>query len=637
MVKANTSHMRKSSMRSRRTRNRKDKTQQSFKRAYLTRAQAARKLQVSGEEFERLVIMKGIYPREPRRFAGGQGKDKTYYFTKDINWLAQEPLLEKFQQYNTFSKKLTKLKGRRELTNVERYIIDHKPQYALDRVIKERYPTFGDALRDLDDALTHVFLYAALPARVHSDTSIEGHQTLTSGMAEKCKQLRDQWINYVVGTKSVRKAFISIKGIYYQAHVKGEVVTWQCPYEFTSKPPKDIVHRTLLYFLEYYTEFIRFVLFKLQLELQKQAKKEEEEEGEGVASQQAEDFPADAEEAKRAEKQQKAVSIFAGLTFYISRESSRMHMGIACRGFGGAVTEDPNDSALTHFIVDRPSLPDGIKTRAGVEYVQPQWLFDSINARAALPVEEYWMGKALPPHVSPFRISITNDPDEVAALKLAIAEDRRILEDDVPDRVHEIRRMLDPTYVVTKRMDDIHLSDDEDDEADEDEDRQEAAHELAARGDDDGEEHPEDDEDDGNSEDMVVKEHIERSRKSKRTLQKLLDEGDNKNKGKEKAAKLRQRIAERRAERETGGEEAKKRRRLEAKERKEEMEKEMKVSVMDRKPQKLYRNMQHGIKKRKQQLDRLEERREAIRTGAAKMSRQRKGLGQGQATVDFSS
>eukprot|EP01062_Namystynia_karyoxenos_P022001 TRINITY_DN18418_c0_g1_i1.p1 TRINITY_DN18418_c0_g1~~TRINITY_DN18418_c0_g1_i1.p1 ORF type:complete len:670 (+),score=298.99 TRINITY_DN18418_c0_g1_i1:101-2011(+) len=632
MVKMNRG-VNKGRKRVRRTMAKKERAKQTFKRAYLSRSQAIRKLQISAASFERLCILKGIYPREPRKFDGSQGKDRTYYFSKDITWLLQEPILQKFREYGTFRKKLTRLRGRKMKTDAAKHEETNKPHFSLATVIKERYPTFADALRDLDDALTHIFLYAAMPPLVKSDTTIEDHQMLTSAMSDQCRQLRDQWVDYVTSSKSVRRAFISIKGIYYQASIKGETVTWQCPYEFTSKPPKDVVHRTLIHFLEFYLQLVRFVLFKLQKEQREQAKNEEELQGETAAAADAEDFPVDPAERKRAERLERHLSIFNGLTFYVSRECARMHMGVMIRAFGGTLTESADDKALTHYIIDRPALADGAACRPGVEYVQPQWLFDCCNAKGRLPVSEYWMGKQLPPHVSPFRVSISNDPDEVEALKRAVAEDRRILEQDVPDRVHEIRRMLDPSYAHQSATAEVHLSDD-DSADDEDEDARQIAHDAAARAamdEDDADQHDSDMAGDSDSE--RVKEHVERSKQSKRKLARQLAEGDNKLKGKERAAKMRSALAEQRAQRMQGTDEERRKRKLEMQQRKEEAEKELKVAVMDRKKQKLWKAMQFGIKNRKKEFAALEKKREAVRSGAAKVRKTKKGTGSGQGTV----
>merc|ERR1712060_158059 len=58
-----------------------------------------------------------------------------------------------------------------------------------------------------------------------------------------------------------------------------------------------------------------------------------------------------------------------------------------------------NEPTITHQIVDRPSVSDQVLGRF---YVQPQWVFDSINRRERCSEAEYALGETLPPHLSPF-------------------------------------------------------------------------------------------------------------------------------------------------------------------------------------------------------------------------------------------
>ena len=89
--------------------------------------------------------------------------------------------------------------------------------------IPYRYPTFIDCLRDIDDALCMIFLFATLPSTAK----------VAPSLIENCARLAAEWQLYVMHTHSLRKTFLSIKGVYYQAEVFDQTVTWLVPYQFT--------------------------------------------------------------------------------------------------------------------------------------------------------------------------------------------------------------------------------------------------------------------------------------------------------------------------------------------------------------------------------------------------------------------
>lgn len=68
----------------------------------MTRKQALKKLQLSLNDFRRLCIIKGIYPREPkhrRRAQKGSSDIKILYHAKDIKFLLHEPIVWTLRDY----------------------------------------------------------------------------------------------------------------------------------------------------------------------------------------------------------------------------------------------------------------------------------------------------------------------------------------------------------------------------------------------------------------------------------------------------------------------------------------------------------------------------------------------------------
>ncbi|XP_033353232.1 pescadillo homolog [Bombus vosnesenskii] len=426
---------------------------------FMSRKAALKKLQLTLIDFRRLCILKGIYPREPRnrkRAQKGQPGIKTLYHKKDIQFLMHEPIIWKLRELKVFNKKVGRARALKEFSDMKRYLSNH-PTLKLDHIVKERYPTFIDALRDLDDCLTLCFLFSTFPSLKH----IPRDQSLL------CRRLTIEFLHAVIAAKALRKVFVSIKGYYYQAEIKGQVITWIVPHHFSFEPQakNDVDFKMMSIFVEFYITMLGFVNFRLYHTLnlyyppklttsdnsEKILVDEEAYVSERIAAlsvplvnldptlQNTEDEELEMdqfanendatklEEAMiEAEKIKKLKTIFKGLKVFLNREIPREPLVFILRCFGAEVswdkllfvgaTFDENDETITHHIVDRPSMTKQYISRY---YVQPQWVFDSVNARELLPVEKYLMGCILPPHLSPFsdsRHDQTYIPPEERAL-----------------------------------------------------------------------------------------------------------------------------------------------------------------------------------------------------------------------------
>ncbi|KAL6994392.1 hypothetical protein U1Q18_012497 [Sarracenia purpurea var. burkii] len=324
-------------------------------------------------------------------------------------------------------------------------------------LIRERYPKLIDALRDLDDCLTMVHLFAALPA---VEKKIEVKRI------HNCRRLSHEWQAYISRTHKLRKTFISVKGIYYQAEVDGQKITWLTPHALQQVLPEAVDYNIMLTFLEFYETLLAFVNFKLyqninvkyppildprlealaadlyalsryfdanskapvlesqvvnssrseQDETQKHGSEPDESElrlsqlqhqlpsnEPGALMHLVEDASiedADDEETKECK------TLFKNVKFFLSREVPRESLLFVIPAFGGVVSWEgegapfnESDQSITHQIVDRPTQGRRFLSR---EYIQPQWVYDCVNARIILPVEGYFVGRVPPPHLSPF-------------------------------------------------------------------------------------------------------------------------------------------------------------------------------------------------------------------------------------------
>lgn len=105
--------------------------------------------------FRRICILKGIYPVEPKnkkKVNKGSTANKTYYYIKDIQYLAHEPILNKFREFKIFLRKLKKAIAKEEPGTAQK-LVDNKPIYKLDHILKERsvlFVSFSGLLQGLE-------------------------------------------------------------------------------------------------------------------------------------------------------------------------------------------------------------------------------------------------------------------------------------------------------------------------------------------------------------------------------------------------------------------------------------------------------------------------------------------------------
>lgn len=368
---------------------------------YMTRNQALKKLQVSLPDFRRLCILKGVYPREPSKKA--HGKDKVYYYAKDILWLSHERVLGTFRELKTFLKKFKKAVAKGDVM-AARKLEEFKPRYSLNHIVRERYPTFTDALRDMDDALCMVQLFSTMPS----------DDKLFRSRVANCQKLVQEFLTYLMRSRSLNKVFLSIKGIYYQAEVMGQQVTWVAPHQFTPTVDPDVDLKVMLTFLEFYEVLLHFINCKLYHEASLVYPPEltpvwnpDTKDGSGLA---AVSRLATKDEAPEMEIEQAAnegSKLFEQCVFYLSREVPTTSLVFVITSFGGQVLWGDHpvlnhqaNQSITHHVVDRPKLQgEAVENR---EYIQPQWVYDCVNNGTLLPTFEYQIGHELPAHLSPF-------------------------------------------------------------------------------------------------------------------------------------------------------------------------------------------------------------------------------------------
>jgi pescadillo protein len=126
---------------------------------------------------------------------------------------------------------------------------------------------------------------------------------------------------------------------------------------------------------------------------------------------------------KKHESLKRRRKMYSKCVFLFNREVPIYALQYLVMSFGGTfITQDDLDLKpelkYTHHVIDRP-----LRTKLNnIEYIQPQYIVDSLNNLYLLPTSQYAPGVSLPAHLSPFTDNekegyVPNRQKEIAHLK----------------------------------------------------------------------------------------------------------------------------------------------------------------------------------------------------------------------------
>ncbi|ELA42874.1 uncharacterized protein VICG_00189 [Vittaforma corneae ATCC 50505] len=362
---------------------------------YVSRKTAVQKLNVSEKQFDKLSVMLGIYPVVADSKNCYDKVDGWYYRIEDVKTMFYS---ETYGILNRNLKKEAKRQKMLKFQQIERAskVIDE--EFDLIDLVKQKYGSLGQSVDDLGNTLKNLYIIDLLSI-------------------DYVKEELESFRKFIIERKLLSKAFMSKKGIYFGFNVEKIIVCWMVPYpganlaDFVEEKVDSPDAKTVCNF-----DFLDFGSLS-----------EEESEAAEITHTNSPD-KLDISLLKYAspllkihlklcvhkfgilypKENGKKAGIFKNMRFFIDVKSISEQIAFVILSLDGEVASYGQAKFIITETVDAID-PENI-------YLQPQYVFDCLNQSKILPYDLYFVGKELPPHISPFPNAI--DTIDSRALKL---------------------------------------------------------------------------------------------------------------------------------------------------------------------------------------------------------------------------
>ncbi|KAI5168575.1 pescadillo [Pancytospora epiphaga] len=350
---------------------------------YISRKLAVEKLKLTPKQFDRMVVLCSIYPIQA---AGKNCLDKEegwYYSIADIKKIyysdAYDVVLK--NKYNS-----KKREGYLKVGRLDKARCFEDEEFGLVDLVKNRYEKFGDSLADLGVSLRNLYFMRMLEIG-------------------EAKEALKEFEAFLIDNRLIEKAFLSLKGVFLSFTIERIRVVWSIPYP--SENITDVVEEK-----QDIEKIIKFgALDFLDFDSSEGEEEEIEEEvvdrndpGKLDVSLLAYSAPLLTMHLRLVMAKLRSLygqrlcrngpGIFNNKRIHVEVRSIREQVELLIKNEGGVlVSHDEAEVVIAESI-------DGI--RPSVLYIQPQYVFDALNAGMLISYDAYLVGKSLPAHKSPF-------------------------------------------------------------------------------------------------------------------------------------------------------------------------------------------------------------------------------------------
>lgn len=377
---------------------------------YISRKAAVARMNVTEKMFDKLSVLCSVYPVVA---------DSKHCHDKSVGWYYKIDDIKRIfysDVCSTLFNNVEKDKRRKDYIRFEQHsradkIVDDEVNFV--ELVKQKYDGFGASIEDLGNTLRNLYVIKML--------SIDNVEADLSTFEE-----------FIIERRWLSKAFLARKGIYYGFSCEKIIVCWFVPYpgyglsDLVEEKQERLETKTKLDF-----DFLDFGSFSEE--------DEPSEEGD-----QNDPNKMDISLLKYGSPLLKThlklilhklrilypdgpsnSSIFEGQRFFVDIKSIPEQIEFVIRCGGGEIASLPDANIVVTESVD--------EIRDAMIYIQPQYVFDSLNQHRMIPFDEYLVGKSpLPAHLSPF----PNTVDMIDSRSLKTLSNRKKY--DILDRIESL-------------------------------------------------------------------------------------------------------------------------------------------------------------------------------------------------------